>query len=399
MRQLAVFGGTPMFPEPLHVGRPNIGDRGLFECLVVAQILDARYLTNDGPLVAEFERCLAARLGVSHCIATCNSTTALMIALRATGVKGEVIMPSFTFPATAHAAEWLGLDPVFVDIDPDTHTLDATRVADAVTARTEAIIGVHVWGRACDIEELEKVSHRYGVALLFDAAPAFDSTYRGRKLGNFGWAETMSFHATKVLTTFEGGAILTNDDELAEIARPMTRFGFEEQDLVIGLGINGKMSEVSAAMGLASLHCVDEFIAVNRANHERYEHGLKGLPGLRLASYPEDEAANYHYVVLEIDGDESPITRDQLKRALIAENVLARRYFYPGCHRIEPYGREQTSLSLPKTETLLARVLQLPTGTAVSESDIDGVCEIVRTAFEQAESLGATLKASVYENS
>jgi dTDP-4-amino-4,6-dideoxygalactose transaminase len=388
MRQLAVLGGSPKFAEPLHVGRPNIPDRRVFARLV-EDILDTRYLTNEGPCVAEFEARLAARLGVRHCIATCNSTTALMITLRAVGVQGEVVMPSFTFPATAHAARWLGLDPVFVDVDPGTHTLDPRRAAEVVTSRTEAILGVHVWGRACDIEALEELAKRRGLALVFDAAPAFDCTYRGRKLGNFGAAETMSFHATKVLNTFEGGAILTNDDELAERVRPMTQFGFEEEDFVLGLGINGKMSEVCAAMGLASLELVDGFIAANRANHKRYAEGLAGLPGLHLMSYPEEEAANYHYVVLEVDPREAPIKRDLLKRTLVAENVLARRYFYPGCHRIEPYCKERARGigTLRETEGLVERVLQLPTGTAVTEGDIDGVCEIVRNAFERTEEL------------
>lgn len=396
MRKLAVLGGQPAFVEALHVGRPNIGDRELFGRLV-DDILDSRYLTNEGPCVAHFEERLATRLGVRHCIATCNSTTALMIAVKAAGVTGDVVLPSFTFPATAHAIRWLGLDPVFADVDPATHTLDPARVAEAVTSRTGAILGVHAWGRACDIEALAGLADRHGLPLLFDAAPAFDCTYRGRKLGNFGLAETMSFHATKVLTTFEGGAILTNDDELAERARPMTRFGFEEEDLVVRLGINGKMSEVCAAMGLASLERADEFIAVNRANHRRYEEGLDGLPGLHVMSYPEGETANYHYVVLEVNARDAPITRNLLKSVLVAENILARRYFYPGCHRIEPYRTEQPHVAgaLPETEGLLERVLQLPTGTAVTESDIDGVCEIVRAAFEQADELAAAVKAPV----
>jgi hypothetical protein len=224
MRRLAVLGGTPAFSEPLHVGRPNIGDRRLFERLV-EDVLDTHFLTNEGPQVAAFEERLAGRLGVGHCITTCNSTTALMIVLRTAGAEGEVVVPSFTFPATAHAIRWLGLDPVFVDIDPGTHTLDPRRVEEAITSRTETIVSVHVCGRACDIEALEHLAARHGLVLLFDAATAFDCTYRGRSIGNFGLAETLSFHATKVLTTFEGGAILTNDNSFAERARRMTRFG------------------------------------------------------------------------------------------------------------------------------------------------------------------------------
>jgi dTDP-4-amino-4,6-dideoxygalactose transaminase len=393
---LAALGGTPAFGNSLHVGRPNVGDRRKFARLV-DKVLEMRCFTNEGPLLMEFEQRLANRLGVEHCIAISNSTTALMIALTASGVRGDVLMPSFTFPATPHAAQWVGLQPVFVDVDSATHTLDPRRVADAATPRLGAIVGVHVWGHACDVEQLERIAEGAGVPLLFDAAPAFDCSYRGRKIGNFGLAETMSFHATKVLTTFEGGAILTNDDDLAERARLMTRFGFRDEDAVVSLGINGKMNEVSAAMGLASLELVDDFIATNREHHRRYKAGLARLPGLRVLDYPEDETANYQYVVLEIDADVAPLSRDVLRRVLVAENVLARRYFYPGCHRMEPYRSEQPRAGerLPETEALVERVLQLPTGTALTADHVDRVCEIIVTAFALGEELSATLAARV----
>jgi dTDP-4-amino-4,6-dideoxygalactose transaminase len=173
----------------------------------------------------------------------------------------------------------------------------------------------------------------------------------------------------------------------------MIQFGFEDDDVVVALGINAKMSEASAAMGLASLEVVDEFIAVNRRHHERYLTGLAGLPGLSLVSYPEDDRSNYQYVVLEIDAALSPISRDDLQHVLQAENILARRYFYPGCHRMEPYRTEQpeAGASLPETNVLAKRVLQLPTGTALSGEDVDRVCEIVRLAFEHGEEISRLL--------
>jgi dTDP-4-amino-4,6-dideoxygalactose transaminase len=291
---------------------------------------------------------------------------------------------------------WVGIAPAFCDIRRETHALDPERVEAMITARTSAILGVHVWGRPCEITALEAIADQHELPLLLDAAPAFGCTYRRQPIGGFGRAEVVSFHPTKVLNTFEGGAILTHDDDLAERARLMIQFGFEDEDTVVELGINAKMSEASAAMGLASLEVVDEFIAVNRRHHERYLANLAGLPGLSLASYPEDDRSNYHYVVLEIDAARSPISRDALQQVLRAENVLARRYFFPGCHRMEPYRTEQpqAGASLPETNALVERVLQLPTGTALSGGDVDRICEIVRLAFEHGEEISRLLPKS-----
>jgi dTDP-4-amino-4,6-dideoxygalactose transaminase len=339
--------------------------------------------------VEEFEGRIAERLEVRHCIAVSNATSGLTILASALGLYGEVVMPAFTFVGTAHSMRWVGITPAFCDIRRESHTLDPELVEAAITARTSAILGVHVWGKPCEITALEAVASRHGLPLLLDAAPAFGSTYGGRPIGGFGKAEVVSFHPTKVLNTFEGGAILTDDDELADRARLMIQFGFEDDDVVVTLGINAKMSEASAAMGLASLELVDEFIAVNRSHHERYLANLAGLPGLSVVPYPEDDRSNYQYVVLEIDTARSPIGRDDLQQVLQAENILARRYFYPGCHRMEPYRTEQpdSGASLPETNALSDRVLQLPTGTALSGDDIDRVCEIVRLAFEHGEEI------------
>src|SRR5438552_5033660 len=247
--ELALFGGQPSFEEALHVGRPNIGDRTrLLDRF--NQILDSRCLTNDGPFVKEFEQRIADLVGVKHCIAMCNGTVALEIAIRALGMTGEVIVPSFTFIATAHALQWQGITPVFCDIDPRTHTLDPNKVENLITPRTTGVIGVHVWGHTCNIDALAEITARHGLKLIFDAAHAFACSYKGRMIGSFGNAEVFSFHATKFFNTFEGGAVVTNDDELAAKIRLMKNFGFSGYDTVSYIGTNGKMNEVSAAMGL-----------------------------------------------------------------------------------------------------------------------------------------------------
>ncbi len=227
-RDLAVFGGEPSFAAPLHVGRPNITDQARFSELVEG-LLERRWLTNDGPLVRELEERVAAHVGVRHCVATCNGTVALEIAIRALGLTGEVIVPSYTFIATAHALHWQGLTPVFADIDPRTHTLDPEAVQRAITPRTSGILGVHLWGRAAPVDDLQAIADEHGLPLLFDAAHAFSSTHRQRKIGRFGRAEVFSFHATKFFHSLEGGAIVTDDDDLAETMRLMRNFGFAER--------------------------------------------------------------------------------------------------------------------------------------------------------------------------
>ena len=256
---------------------------------------------------------------------------------RATGLAGEVIIPSFSFVAAAHALQLQKITPVFCDIDPQTHNLDPRRVEQMITSRTTGIIGVHLWGRPCNVDALAEIASRYKLKLLFDAAHAFRCSYNGRMIGSFGDAEVFSFHATKVFNTFEGGAVVTNDDELAAKITLMRNFGFADYDAVVCLGTNGKMSEVSAAMGLTSLESLEEFIAANYRNYKQYQQQLRNVAGVRLLHYDEMQRCNYQYLVLEIDEATTLLSRDQIQKILLAENILARRYFYPGCHRMEPY--------------------------------------------------------------
>lgn len=382
---LAVSGGKPAFENGLHVGRPNIGDRVKF-AQRVDDILDRRWLTNGGQYVEEFERRIAELLKVGHCIAMCNATVGLEIAIRALGLNGEVIVPSFTFVATANALQWLEITPVFCDVDPQTHLLDPGKVEQLVTPLTSGIIGVHLWGRPCNIESLTEIANRRGLKLLFDSAHAFGSSYQGRMIGCFGDAEVFSFHATKFLNSLEGGAVVTNDAALAHKMRLMRNFGFSTYDKTDSIGVNGKMNEVSAAMGLTNLESLDEFITVNRKHYEQYTDQLAGLEGISLLSYDENERSNYQYVVLEVDEVETGISRDQLLAVLHAENVLARRYFYPGCHRMEPYRTlyADVQFSLSQTEYLAERVLTLPTGQAITPEIICVVCAIIRTTLKNA---------------
>lgn len=374
---LAINGAPPAFASPLHVGRPNVGSRERFGQLL-DEMFSRNWLTNHGPLVEDLERRVAAFLGVRNCIAMCNGTVALEIATRALGMKEEVIVPSYTFVATAHALQWQGITPVFADIDPVTHHLDPAAVRRMVTPRTSGIVGVHLWGRAAPVEELQMVADEFGIPLMFDAAHAFGCSHRGRMVGGFGRCEALSFHATKFFNTFEGGAIVTNDDDLAVKVRLMKNFGFSGHDNVIYPGTNGKMTEVQAAMGLVNLESIGVFTDVNRRNYEGYSRLLGQVKGLSVLPYDPGERNNYQYVVVEV-GDEFPVSRDEVVNTLQAENVLARRYFWPGAHNMMPYRvfYPHAGLLLPSTRLVADRVVVLPTGASVGAAEIETIVAVL----------------------
>jgi dTDP-4-amino-4,6-dideoxygalactose transaminase len=377
---LAINGAPPAFSQPVHVGRPNIGDRDAFLARV-GEILDNQWLTNNGPMVQEFERRIASQLGVKHCVAMCNGTIALEIAIRALGLEGEVIIPSWTFIATAHALYWQGITPVFADIDPVTHNLDPDAVRRMITPKTTGIIGVHLWGRAAPIEELQGIADEHGLKLMFDAAHAFGCSYKGQTIGSFGACEVLSFHATKVFNSFEGGAVVTDNDELAEAMRLMRNFGFAGYDNVIYPGTNGKMPEINAAMGLVNLDALPNFVESNRVRYEAYAKKLEGIDGLRIVHYERISSPNYQYVVVELDHNRAG-ERDNIIAALHAENILARKYFWPGCHRMGPY-RElfpHAGLMVPETESLSSRIIVLPTGASTPEETVEVVGQVFRLA-------------------
>ncbi len=385
-KKLAIKGGKPAFDYDLHVGRPNIGDRAVL-MQRINEMLDRNQLTNMGPYVQELEKRLQDFLGVKHVICMTNGTIALEIAIRALDLSGEVIIPSFTFVATAHALQWQQIKPVFADVDPQSHMLDPLAVEKMITPQTTGILGVHLWGRAAQVNELKAIAARHNLKLLFDAAHALNVTYGGRYIGSFGNAEVFSFHATKFFNTFEGGAVATNDDVLAEKIRLMSNFGFAGRDNVIYIGTNGKMSEISAAMGLTSLESMNGIIDRNKQNYHDYLGALADIPGLRIMTYDEKEKYNYQYIVVEVDPEESCVDRDRLVEILHAERVIARRYFYPGCHRMEPYRSYQphAGLLLPHTEELSRRVMTLPTGLAVGKNEIETIAAIIRQACTSKE--------------
>jgi dTDP-4-amino-4,6-dideoxygalactose transaminase len=393
-QELAVFGFPPAFSETLHVGRPNLGNRASLQRRI-DDMLDRKWFSNAGPLVTEFEKRICEHVGVKHCITMCNATIALEIAFRALGLRGEVIIPAYTFVATAHALKWQEITPVFADMEAGGYNIDPEKIESLITPRTTGIVGVHVWGRPCDTEAIQRIAERRNLTVLYDAAHAFGCSIKGRMVGNFGACEVFSFHATKFLNSFEGGAVVTNDDALAEKLRLMRNFGFSGYDRVVYLGINGKMTEVCAAMGLTSLESIGELIAVNSRNHQAYKEALKGMPGVSLMDYPAGERANFQYIVVRIDPSVAPLDRDELVEVLHAENVLARKYFWPGCHRMEPYASDRAGDGddLQTTNRVASEVVVLPTGQSVRPEQIVAIAGIIRSAFERAGAVRERLLA------
>ncbi|MES9972003.1 MAG: aminotransferase class I/II-fold pyridoxal phosphate-dependent enzyme [Candidatus Thiodiazotropha sp.] len=381
-QDLAINGADPAFPEPLHVGRPFVGDRNVF-LGYVDEILDSKWLTNNGPMVQSLEKQVADHHDVKHCVAMCSGTVALEIAIRALKLEGEVIVPSFTFIATAHALHWQAIKPVFADIDPNTHNLDPDSVRRLINDRTTGIIGVHLWGRTAPVEALQSIADEHDLKLLFDSAHAFGCTHNGVKVGNFGACEVLSFHATKFFQTLEGGAVLTNDDALADTLRLMRNFGFSGFDNVIHPGTNGKMNEMSAAMGLTNLQYLEKRMQHNRDIYNYYLQALSNISCVKLLKYDDKETNNYQYIVIEIS-DDCKMSRDRLVEALHAENILARRYFWPGCHRMKPYRDTlaEEPLSLEQSESISDRVVVLPSGVAVDKEMVDTIVTAIAVLVE-----------------
>lgn len=370
---LAISGAPPLFSKPKVVGYPRIGDRQRFH-EIVDDILDRRWLTNNGTYLQELTGRLQAFLGVKHVIPICNATVGLELATKVLGLSGEVLVPSFTFIATAHILHWLGIKPVFVDVDPVTHCIDPEKTEALITEKTTGILGVHLWGNPCDTVALQALADKHGLKLFYDAAHAFGcSLPDGRMIGNFGSCEVFSFHATKIFNTLEGGAITTNDDALAELLRKSINFGFAGEGNVACAGTNAKLNEVSAAMGLVNLEAFPGFVSECEGNYKIYREVIAEIEGIELMSLQEDHA-NYHYIVANIDAERYGMTRDELYGILLRENVIAQRYFYPGCHEAEPYRTlyPDTSKNLPVTVDLCKRVMVLP-NHGMNESNVQAL--------------------------
>ena len=368
----AIDGGQPVFPDGLPLARPAIADPAAVAD-AAREILASGVLTN-GPYVRRLEERAAEYLGARHCVAVCSCTAGLMLVLRAAGLSGDVVLPSFTFSASAHAVVWNGLRPAFADIRPDDLLLDPAAVARSAGVRTSAILATHTYGTPCDTDALGRLARDNGIRLFFDAAHAFGSRRGDQMVGGFGDAEVFSLSPTKVLIAGEGGIIATNDDSLAERCRVGRDYGNPGDYDTRFVGLNARMSELHAATALASFADLEERIGQRNQLAERYRKALDDLPGITFPVVAEGDRSTYKDFTILIDSEEFGMDAAAVAAALAAEGIQTRRYYAPPVHRQRAYRWVgPANGALPQTDRAAARVLTLPLWTGMDDEQVDGV--------------------------
>lgn len=380
----------PAFADPIHVTRPllpaleEMGRR-------LSEIWDSQWLTNAGPQHNLLEQALRTHLGVPQLSLFNNGTIALIVAIRGLDLRGEVITTPFTFPATPHSLSWSGATPVFCDIDPVRMTLDPVQVEAAITPATSAILGVHVYGIPCDVSALQRIADRHNLKLIYDAAHAFGTAIDGVDIGNFGDASVFSFHATKLFHTGEGGAVATATPELKTHIDHLKNFGILNQEEVDTVGINGKMSELQAALGLAVLDRVPEETRKRDAIAARYRSNLANVPGLHVMPELPGVRNSRQYFVVRVERETFGASRDAVFEALKQENVFARKYFYPLCTDYDCYRNLPSAAAgrFPVARTVVDQVLCLPIYGSLPLTAVDTICEIVTAQAHSGVGRGA----------
>lgn len=346
---------------------------------LIEEIWASKWVTNMGQFHGQLERALAEYLKVPYISLFTNGTLPLITALQALNIKGEVITTPYSFVATAHAIWWNGCTPVFVDIDPSTCNIDPVKIEAAITPRTTAIMPVHVYGNPCKTKEIQDIADRHGLKVIYDAAHAFGVEEEGASILNAGDMSTLSFHATKVYTTIEGGAMVMKDTEMKKHIDYLKNFGFAGETEVVAPGINSKMDEVRCAYGLLNLKQVDDAIEARRKAAQRYREALRGLPGIRFFEDMPGVRHNYSYFPIFVDAKEYGMTRDELYFKLQGQGIFGRRYFYPLISTFSPYRNlpSATPENLPVATRIADEVICLPMHHALSEEDVQKVIGVI----------------------
>jgi dTDP-4-amino-4,6-dideoxygalactose transaminase len=370
----------PPLRQPTFVTRPLLPPLAEF-IPFLEDIWERRWLTNCGYYHQALEVALAEYLDVPHVSLVANGTMALWLALQAAGVRGEVITTPFTFVATAHAIRLAGARPVFVDVDPDTCNLDPAAVKAAITPETTAILAVHCFGHPCDTKGLSGVAEAHGLKLIFDAAQGFGIRVEGRGLCREGDLSALSFHATKVFNTFEGGAVATRDPAMKQRIDQLRNFGFSGDTIIEAAAMNAKMNEVQAAFGLLQLRHVDAAIARRAAISSRYQAGLAGAPGITVFAHRPEWTLNHGYFPILVD-DAHPLGRDGLWQRLEDEMLFARRYFHPLVCDMPGFSDQPSAAApLPQARQIGRQILCLPLYADLSDEIVD---RVVRTVWSEA---------------
>ncbi len=366
------------FTERIRFIRPTLPP--LESILALCRPAYERGMITNSSMVARFEAAAAEHLGAAHCVAVSSCTSGLMLVLRALGISGEVILPSFTFFATGHAVLWNGLQPVFADCDPDTWTLDPADVERRITGRTAAILGVHVFGNPCQIDALARIAQRHRLPLVFDAAHAFGSRYGDRPVGQFGDAEVFSLTPTKLLVAGEGGLIATGDATLARRLRAARNYGDEGDYDPEWLGLSARMPEFNAALALAGLPSLDARIRRHNQIARRYAALLSPAPGLKLQRVNPGDVSSFKDFSIRIDARARGVSRNRLAADLLEDNIETRKYFYPPLHRQKLYRRyhDPARNRLPATDSVSDAVLSLPIYESLPDESVDAIALAVR---------------------
>ena len=367
-----------MSNKPVYVTQPYLPPLEEF-VPYMEQIWNNKILTNGGPMHQELEDALCEYLGVKHIALFNNGTIALLTALQALRITGEVITTPYSFVATAHSLLWNGLKPVFVDIDPNTLNIDPSKIEAAITPQTTAIMPVHCYGNPCDVKAIQAIADNYNLRVVYDAAHAFGVQDTGGSILRYGDLSVLSFHATKVFNTFEGGAIICPDAKTKLRIDRLKNFGFVDETTVVAPGINGKMSEINAAFGLLQLKHIDQAMARRKEIDAFYRQQFKEVKGITSVEPAGQEVANYSYFPILIE-PEYPLSRDELYQKLKDENIFARRYFYPLISEFPMY-RGMTSAkrdNLPVANATANKVICLPIYPALTNEDLSRIIEVIK---------------------
>lgn len=367
-----------MDKKMITVTSPLLPDLGEFNDLL-RQIWDSKWITNNGQFHQRLEKELAEYLGVPYISLFTNGTLPLLTALQALRITGEVITTPYSFVATTHSIWWNGCKPVFVDIDPKTGNMDSDKIEAAITPKTTAIMPVHVYGKPCDTKRIQEIADRYGLKVIYDAAHAFGVKVDGESVLNAGDLSTLSFHATKVFNTIEGGAMVMHDEATKKRIDYLKNFGFAGETTVVGPGINSKMDEMRSAYGLLNLRQVDAAIEARHKVAVRYRDALRGVKGISFFDDMPGVRHNYSYFPVFVDAEEYGMTRDELYSKMKAANVLGRRYFYPLISEFSTYrGLESAKPeNLPNAHRMADSVICLPMHHALSDEDVDRVLDCI----------------------
>lgn len=365
--------------KPIYVTQPFLPPLEEFN-EYLKQIWESKWLTNQGPFHEQLEIALTKYLGVPYISLFANGTLALITALRALQITGEVITSPFSFVATTHSLWWNNIKPVFVDIEHDRFTLDPEKIEAAITPQTTAILPVHVYGYPCNVEAIHEIAHRHGLKVLYDAAHTFGATYKGKSLVSYGDLSILSFHATKVFNTFEGGAIICHSEEMKHHIDNLKNFGFRGETVIEEPGINAKMNEVQAAMGLLQLKYIEQNIEKRKYIANLYRKGLSDIKGIQCMDDLPDVRHNYAYFPIFVEKSQYGISCDELYEILKKNNIFARRYFYPLISQFKMYKDLESALpeKLPKAEKIAKQVICLPIYSELYEYQIEYIIKIIK---------------------